>query len=281
MKRENYTHHHYFISSRDKLNFESKNNKFTVKSPNFQNVHSFSIKSILIPHTFYNINSTNNTLTIRKHLDTADRTLTLDIGDYSIVEMITLLKQELDGLAGPVQTYTVTRDDKTAKLTITQNLSTFIMRGSSSMMELLGFERGIDTSNSQNHNSDFIFDLSYTKNISIKSTALTIFDTRIKSSSDQDSNLLIQIPVHDSQFGNNIVAQYHQINYSIDDTKERDIDISLYDQDDNLLGGNTGLNNRDVIIHLVYITKQSNDHRLHNRYDARSHQNSGRGNVLN
>ena len=101
--------HYYIINSDDRLPSSSSECEILVQPHHFNKVESFKIKKIIIPYTFYPINSTNNTLTIMKNGDT-NRDVTLSPGDYTITQLKAQLKILLDALAGPAQTYIITNN---------------------------------------------------------------------------------------------------------------------------------------------------------------------------
>lgn len=279
METEAKTNHHYYLSSSDKLNEFNTPTDFVVRNPQIKQATSYRILSVNIPHTYYNINSHNNTLTIFKLGDTQDRSLTLEPGNYNITELLTALKTGMDSLGGPTQTYTLTSSDITYKITITQNSSTFAIRASSTLNEVIGFSQSSDTLQSIAHIAPRIYDLQYTKTIKINSTALTSFGTLVQSS-DSRGGLLATINVT-NQFGENIRHKFNHLHYNYESRFERDYDITLLDDKNRLLGGDTGLNDSNMNMHLIFHTRRSNNNTHNSRTDPRSFQNSGYGDIYN
>ena len=252
-----HTNHYYLINSKDANTPTESKNDIIIKPHNFDRVTSFKIKKIIVPYTFYTINSNNNVLTIFKNGDTVDRSITITNGDYSLAQFITELKTKLDALAGPPQTYTITDNDVTHKLTIAQNSSTFIIRGkSSSLNRVMGFTN-VDTSNAISHTASNIYNLSGTHFIKVHSNQLTKYDTKIRTSGAGGNDLLLTIPLSKYQFGdlvyyepkNDYLFDYHS-------HAESNIDIILRDDENKLLGGSNGLNGQNYIIDLQFQTER-------------------------
>lgn len=249
------TNHYYLINSKDAITQSDSNNNLRIKAHNFNKVKSFKIKKVIIPYTFYTINSNNNQLIIFKNGDTSDRTITLDEGNYSISQLKTELKSKLDASLGVVQTYTITDNTINYKLTITQNSSTFIIRSVSSINKILGFSTIIDTPNAIAHTGINIYNLSDTNFIKIHSNQLTKFDTKVRTSGHDSSDILVTIPVSGYQFGDIIYYEpkndYLFIHHSHADNE---IDILLTDSNNNQLGGINGLNGQNFLIDLQFQT---------------------------
>lgn len=264
----NKTNHFYIINSNDRLSSESDIN-FTCKPHRFNHTSAFGIKEVLIPHTFYNVNSNNNTLIIRKNGDTQDRNVTVTPGNYNLTNFIVALKAAMDASGGPAQTYTITSSDITAKITIAQNNSSFIIRKESSIYYLLGSSNLVDTSDSISHTMVNVYDLGYTNYVKIYSTQLTKYNTRVVSSGNDSNSLLCIVPVYNSVFGQNISWKPKALYLDYHSHSEDRIDISLFDMHNQPLGGNTGLNNKALYIKLNFLSNSLNDERLVNRYDSR------------
>lgn len=259
------TNHYYFISSFDKVNSFQTDNNFSVLPHKYNNIRSLELKNILIPYTFYNVNSTNNVLTIFKTGDTQNRDVTLTPGNYNITDFLVQLKTQLDSSAGPVQTYTCTYNVNTYKITIVQNSSTFIIFATSTLKHLLG----LGTSNtvaSITQTMPNVFDLSYTNIIKVFSNALTKFDSKFSSSNVNDSGILTVIPIHNVLFGENIDYQFRTYYIDIHSMNEENIDIRLADKYGNSLGGDTGLNNKTCYLKLKFTTILDTDERKNNKY---------------
>lgn len=263
----NKTNHFFVINSADKLSGETETN-FSSKAHQFNHTKAFGIKEILIPYTYYNVNSTNNTLVIFKTGDTQERTITLPPGNYNITDFLARLKVFLDASPGVLHTYTCTYDVNTYKITITQDSSTFVIFANSTMKHLLGLGL-IDPVAAISHTSANVFDLGYTNFIKIYSNTLTKYDTRVRTSGSDGTSLMCIVPIHDAVFATNIRWKPKAFYLDYHSHNEDRIDIRLVDMHGNNLGGDTGLNGKNLYIKLNFLTNSSNDERKVNRYDSR------------
>lgn len=254
-----YSSHQFYINSKHKIT-GTRNNDIILKGPdNIRDITHFKIVSVYIPHTYYSINSTNNTLIIRKSGDSEDRIITIPIGDYTFNDLSTTLKTVMDGSGGPVQTYTITEQNNNNKIVITQNSNTFILRANGTINEILGFSTVTDTADQITHIGIHSYDLSYTKHIKIYCPQLTKFFTLVKSTGRDSSDLLLYIPVNSIYGG---IIEYRpetDIYYDCQDWNNNiDLEFYLRDDNDNLLGGATGLNNRNWHMHIQFMTYRKN-----------------------
>lgn len=261
----NQTNHYYFISSYDKQQGQTDNN-FSVRPHRYNDTKGIELKNMLIPYTFYNINSTNNTLTIFKAGDSQERNIILTPGNYNITDFLIELKTKLDASLGPPQTYICTYNNNTYKITITQNSSAFVIFASPSTIKHIMGLGNTDTVLAITHTMPNVFDLSYTNIVKVFSRALTKFDSKFSSSNISDSNILTVIPIHNSSFGENIEYQFRTYYIDTHSMDEENIDITLKDKYGNLLGGDTGLNNKTCYLKLKFTTILDVDERKYNKY---------------
>lgn len=101
------------------------------------------IKSLIIPHSFYNINVNNNKIEFEDSLG-AYKEVSIPVGDYTMAELLTALGAGMTTAATDGLTYTATIDDKTRKVTITNSGPTAFeiltnSAGKNWLVELLGF----------------------------------------------------------------------------------------------------------------------------------------------
>ena len=81
------------------------------------------LENIQIPHSFYQVNSNNNTFQVIETDGVTPHTLTItiDAGNYTISELLTELEAALDtasAASGDTNSYTLTYDDITNKITL-------------------------------------------------------------------------------------------------------------------------------------------------------------------
>lgn len=259
---ETKTNHYYHIRSKDREFGDEV--KFEVKPHRFNKVRSFKIKETQLTYSFFPINSNNNNIVIRKNGDTEDRTATLTPGEYNLSEFKTELKNKLDLLGGPAQTYTITDSTTTHKLTITQDSSTFIYKGTlSTGNKLLGFNN-IDTGNLVSHTAPNIINISGTNYVEVYSNELTKYDTRVRNSENSGNNLLFIIPLSNYSFGE-IILYKPDLIFDYHPKSEGNIDIELRDEDGNILGGSNKLNGQNFTILLQFHSLSSNNPHTYNR----------------
>ena len=91
-----------YVNQADRTSATQSSSNFTVRFDdiNAGNESNLSIQNIIIPRTFYSINSTNNIFTVNS------TSVTLAVGNYTSATFVTELKSKLDALA--LGTFTVT-----------------------------------------------------------------------------------------------------------------------------------------------------------------------------
>jgi len=277
MTLENNTNHYYHIKSRSK-NSGEVSISFNVNPHRLNKVRSFKLKRIIVPYTFYPINSNNNIINIFKSGDSQDRQAVIPPGSYTLTQLKTTLKTILDSLAGPPSVWTITDDANTFKLTLTATVA-YIYRGTSTANELLGF-LDTDTSSGLSQTGVNIYDISGPNYIEIRSNQLTKYDTRVRTS-DFSSDLLELVPTSDYIYGQTIKYEPDDHIFDYHPKAENNIDIKLFNEKNQPLGGATGLNGRELVITLQFQTISTNHPKIYNRSDPRSYRNSGFGNVIN
>lgn len=133
-----------FINSNDRLYYASSTpSNFTAlintASSEIPKSH-VSLESITFYNLEYGINSNNNTLIFQENGVAADISITITPGNYTDSTYIAALKAEMD--AAGANTYTVTYNATTSKLSITTTIpDTFKLVGGT-MLDYMGFEVG-------------------------------------------------------------------------------------------------------------------------------------------
>ena len=99
------------INSSQRTSGTNEDFKINIQNLGLRNIESWAIGSVSIPFTYYTINSTNNYMRVMP----VDTNITLTPGNYTMPQLITALKTELDALA--IGTFTITYSDITNKMT--------------------------------------------------------------------------------------------------------------------------------------------------------------------
>jgi hypothetical protein len=272
MSLENHTNHYYYIRSKNKAVGET-DIKFTNQPHRLNDIRSFMIKKIIIPYSFYPINSNNNTIVIRKNGDTQDRTATIIPGAYTLSELKTEIKTQMDALAGPAQTYTITDGNTNNKITIAQNSSTFIYRGSSTMNNIIGFA-STDTTNIISHTGTKVYNISGTNYIDVFSNQLTKYDSRVRTGGIASTNFICSIPLSNFMNGDIILEKFDDYIFDYHPHAENIIDIELKNEFNQSLGGSTGLNGQNWQMELQFHSYSSNHPNVYNRSSNRKNINN-------
>ena len=95
-----------------------------------------SVVSCLIPYSFYNINSSNNTLFYSVGGINLI-TLTIPIGNYNVNSLLSVLKTNISSA------FTITYDNIKNKFTFTHTTNDFMFMSSSTCLQILGFNNNI------------------------------------------------------------------------------------------------------------------------------------------
>ena len=126
---------------------------------------AYKLVGFVTTNNMFNINSYNNKIYWNEN--GTDKITTLTTGHYNTEEYRSHVNTQLNDSASG--TITVTLDDNTRKLTITDTVNFYMTFGtntSNSARKLLGFD-GVDGTNATSHTSDTPIDLNTHKNIFI------------------------------------------------------------------------------------------------------------------
>jgi len=252
--------HFYKITSIDRQNGQTSQN-FTISGPNLDDVHSLRIEEIVIPNTWYPVNSTNNQLAFNPN-NTSFVTAIIPIGNYTVASFQTALANAMNLVSGG-PTYVVSISTSSGIMTITQNAGNFVILNLSSSRYILGLDRSNQTTSSIGsvYKSTFIINLGGTNIVNIASRELLKFSTKsLTSESGSSSNHLCSVPVS-TGFGSTIIYKPYNKYFTYNGTRGSQIDLQLYDewnQPLNLNGGDW------------YISIKFHSDRLHN-LDLRKH----------
>jgi len=236
------------ISSKDRIS-GTKNN-FTVSVTNISKIEKISIRKIIIPLTWYQINQYNNKIEIN---DGAQRIVTIPEGVYSVTSLGIAIQLAINNVGSPL-TFTVVFNDTTKKYTIAAttpvnfNLNLNI---ANSIYNIIGFPNinqtgqfsyvGTGTPN-LNHNNDVI---------NIYSNAINRFDRRVHST-DFKGQTLREYNSHTIWGGNIDIESFQSIVLDYNPNSGLvNIDIRITDTDDNPIE----FTSKDVLIYLLCYTR--------------------------
>ena len=113
------------------------------------------LEDVLLPHSFYNINTSNNTLLVQEENGVGGFDTALDItvapGNYTITELMTEIESQLDAETARSNAYTLTYNDINNKLLVSFTGATSVsvrvdsVANGSTLNDILGFVTADDT----------------------------------------------------------------------------------------------------------------------------------------
>ena len=203
-----------------------------------------------IPVSFYVINEYNNVLTISGS-GILTTTITIDTGNYNANTLISELKSQF--LTSGVVFSNIKINKNSGKLVFTALLFTNYSF-SGSMLDILGTTTSVN-SNSTTYRCIYPLNLLGVEKLSIKSERLAV--QSVSSVDYSFSNTLITIPVDVSPFSMISYNSQSDVNKNLLNVRTiNEIDIQIYDEDNNLVN----FNNLDWNITLVITTEIKVDH---------------------
>ena len=186
-----------------------------------------SVIDASIPYSFYNVNSTNNTLNYT--LNSIPYSLTITKANYNIRTLISFLQSNLE------PGFTITYNSSTNKLQFTHSTYDFSFSNTSTCFELLGFEDNITYySDSLTLLSTIGINLFTVRNVLIASSNFVL--NNINSATPNKASIITSVPV-DVNAGsiinykniNNIKSLVHDIH------NINTLHVQLLDQDADVL----------------------------------------------
>lgn len=181
-----------------------------------------SVVNASFPYSHYIINQYNNTLVY--DVGDVDVTVTFDFGMYQALNFIDQFKSKMPS------GFNLTINRLTGKYTISYT-SDFVIKGSSTIMYVLGFERMDYNSSFMNLNAPYPCDFSGLRSFKIKSNALRTLNRDSYSNNFTNDICIINntAPAYGITIYNNFTnLKCHLMAKTIDA-----IDIEITDQDDN------------------------------------------------
>lgn len=241
------------ISSENRTNpnnSSSTNFSIQLSNPINERYLLYALKAATIPKTYYNIDSPRNTFTITD--STGLQNIVVPIGNYTIAQLITEIENQLNALA--VDTYTVTYNTISAKITITSTFAGFEINPTLAtlqglILDQLGFNLGV-TYTGASITAPNVLDISGIKNVYI---VISEFTQYLRNTTNAFQNFKVQM---NGQFGDIIYwtdeSGYHQY-FNIQPSNRsniRTLNIRLVDE----YGIDINLNGREWQFILQLIT---------------------------
>jgi hypothetical protein len=162
-----------------------------------------SLDTISIPLSYYNINSTNNTLDYTDP-NSVLQSLTITAGNYTVTTLVTFFNANLVDI-------TASYSYVTNKLTFTSTVGDFTFEQESTCFSLLGFTLDSDhTSTSNTLIADQILNLVYSTGIYVDMN--DIVTENLDGSSGENTSILARIPINQTY---NTVLQYQAFNHNV------------------------------------------------------------------
>ena len=132
------------LNTKDSYTNEPSNAGFNLSNFSESNFYSkISLKNVIIPNTVYPVNSNYNTVVFEEDGSATDIPCTLTPGTYTASEMATELKTRMD--AAGSNTYTVTYDANTFKLTIATSGTSLRFTSDTTAHRILGLDTSVST----------------------------------------------------------------------------------------------------------------------------------------
>lgn len=167
---------------------------------------SVSVMNCCIPIGQYNVNNTNNILELKNTTTNVMNTISVPLGNYTITQLIT----QLNSLSAPEYDFTFT--PLTNKMFISNSTSQFQVLETSTMWELLGFNRTvIQSSITQVCNAPNCVNMSGLQNINIHLDNLNT--KNITSFTKASSTIISSVPVDVN--GSGVLSYNLSNNYEI------------------------------------------------------------------
>lgn len=194
-------------------------NSFTINlSRPIFSVKSVEVSEVLLPNVIYNVNSTNNSISLDEGKGV--RTVSVAVGQYDITALLSALKTALDGDNVLTGIFTCTYNTVTYKVNISSTVAFSISAAlANSLTDMLGYPLA-GTGSALTNIASRVFDISTTRQVYIQSNILTSAELNGKR-----QNILCKVPLNTS-FGAIITYKNESVNRIVLDSSQ---DISSLD----------------------------------------------------
>lgn len=188
-----------------------------------------SIQNAQIPISYYIVNIYNNTLSYK--IDNGIiLTATFSRGNYNASTFTTEFKNQIPSM-------TLSFNKLTGVFTITNTTTSFTIYSSgSTCFKLLGLDRKVSSYTGVSVLAPFPCNFAGISKIKVVSSALSTYS--VDSTTGGNSNIMTVIPVNSGSYGIILYQNISSFKPMLRETSTNDFDISLLDDDDNLINFN-------------------------------------------
>ena len=181
-----------------------------------------SIQHLVIPYSFYNIDSNNNFLNYIVGETTYN--IYIETGNYNPYQLINVLQNIMQG-------FTITYDSIKNKFTFSNSYYEFTFLNSSTCLRLLGFENTILSVNKTLTSINSI-NLQSHHCVCVQSNLLT---GSINSANKYESNIICSVPVDKPPFSMITYTNHNNLKYNLFNNVISTMRLKLTDQNNNLI----------------------------------------------
>ena len=194
-----------------------------ITKPDFHQL-LITIQNVNIPHSYYNINSNNNTLSYT--MNSINYTFTITSNNYTINDLVSYINANMGN------NFKISYSTSTNKLTFTNTTYNFTFYYTSSCIDLLGLNNSSNqTSTSKILISSRVCDLSYTKSLYINCNLnLNTIDSR---KSLGYTNAIVKISVQLNYLSIETYENYRGYSNLLFEKKITNLNIFITDDDNN------------------------------------------------
>lgn len=200
-------------------------------------VRKIKVANVVVPVTYYIVNSNNNSFDFEEAAGGGVTTATLTAGNYTSTTFMTELKTQMEAVSSNTYTYTITLSDSTKKLTISTGANFEIDVASSKT--LTGFSAATTAATSQTATD--ILNLSGPNQLYLRSNIATRIDTKaVVKNSALFNNVLTTVPINVNTF-DVVFKSYNESQYFNSDIDIQDLEFYFTDDNDNIIDFNGGI----------------------------------------
>jgi hypothetical protein len=240
------------INSFDRPNTTESDSDFNTNiiGGGFENLKQVAIAQVVLTNSFYNVDSTNNTIVFQEFNGSANSTRTATIatsGNYSLPNLISALGVAMSTASAYSRTYTITTSPITELLTITGSGGSFNVQPSGGLNLILGFSRNNASATGSSCTGSRIYNLTRYANLILSSNICKgdTFNTIV----DASQGILDVIPIAQSLSGAIYTYQPPRYNWrNLSGDKVNQIRLTLTDDFNNVVNLNGGY----ISVYLIF-----------------------------